>query len=88
MSNLSSARAALEKFNYRMLLGKPMRIMLRRDDPTDRESGRANLFVKNIPKSFTEANLYAKFRTIGPVLSVKVSSVVCYFLIKILHAYL
>ncbi|KAM3177377.1 hypothetical protein ACTXT7_004697 [Hymenolepis weldensis] len=67
------ARGALEKFNYRILLGKPMRIMLRRDDPTDRESGRANLFVKNIPKSFTEAILYAEFRTIGPVLSVKIS---------------
>ncbi|VDO03994.1 unnamed protein product [Rodentolepis nana] len=67
------ARAAIEALNYHEVLGKPVRIMLKRDDPSDLDSGRANLFVKNFPKNFTEADLNSEFRAIGPVLSVKIS---------------
>lgn len=69
------AKLALEKMNYMVVFGRPMRLMFKEVNRTLRDSGKGNLFVKNLAGTINERKLADTFRNFGQVLAVKVSQI-------------
>ncbi|CAA7018669.1 unnamed protein product [Microthlaspi erraticum] len=69
----SDAEKAMKEMNFVEVKGKPMRIMFSNHDPSMRRSGRGNVFVKNLDKSFDNKQLFDLFSSFGSVLSCKVA---------------
>ncbi|KAL0914688.1 hypothetical protein M5K25_015056 [Dendrobium thyrsiflorum] len=67
------AENAIEKLNYSVLCGKPIRIMWSHRDPIARNSGIGNIFVKNLSGSIDNLKLQAMFGKFGTILSSKVA---------------
>ncbi|WOG89340.1 hypothetical protein DCAR_0208578 [Daucus carota subsp. sativus] len=67
------ASEALNALNYYKLKGKSMRIMWCQRDPFTRKNGVANLYVKNLDSSITNAGLHTIFSKYGTILSCKVA---------------
>ncbi|KAL9308244.1 Polyadenylate-binding protein 1 [Arabidopsis thaliana] len=63
----------MEVLNYCKLKGKPMRTMFSERDPSNRMSGRGNVFVKNLDESIDNKQLCDMFSAFGKVLSCKVA---------------
>ncbi|XP_062087589.1 uncharacterized protein LOC133794382 [Humulus lupulus] len=69
----SHASKALDCLNHTELKGKPIRIMWSQRDPLPRKTGVGNIFVKNLDRSITSAELQEMFRKYGNILSCKVA---------------
>lgn len=63
----------MKELNFVELKGTPMRIMFANHDPSMRRSGKGNVFVKNLAKSFDNKQLFDLFSSFGLVLSCKVA---------------
>lgn len=59
--------------NFKEVKGKQMRIMFSKRDPSMRNSGKGNVFVKNLDKSFDNKQLFHLFSPFGLVISCKVA---------------
>ncbi|KAK8939820.1 Polyadenylate-binding protein 2 [Platanthera guangdongensis] len=68
------ANRALEFLNFSPLNGKSIRVMFSQRDPTNRRSGYANIFIKNLDPAIDNKSLQDIFISFGPVLSCKVAS--------------
>ncbi|CAK9165324.1 unnamed protein product [Ilex paraguariensis] len=69
----SHASRALACLNHTELKGKTMRIMWCEKDPVTRNTGIANLFVKNLHPSVSSARLQSIFSKFGNIISCKVA---------------
>ncbi|VDO01312.1 unnamed protein product, partial [Rodentolepis nana] len=67
------AKRALEKLNYAELMGRPMRVMWYEPDPSVREAGRGNIFIKKLDKVISQQDLYVTFNQFGKILSCKIA---------------
>ncbi|EGG00325.1 uncharacterized protein MELLADRAFT_28015, partial [Melampsora larici-populina 98AG31] len=67
------ADLALREFNHINLKGKPIRVMRSYSGKPKEFPSEANLFIKNLPKSFTPINLHDSFERFGKILSSKIS---------------
>ncbi len=68
-----NALRAKDELNFRAVRERQMRVMeFERETRNKRED--ANLFVKNLPREFTNRDLYFAFKLFGEVLSSKVCS--------------
>ncbi|XP_054422598.1 polyadenylate-binding protein 4-like [Pteronotus mesoamericanus] len=63
---------AMDALNLVVINGKAMRIMRTRQDPSLRNSGVGNIFIKNLAKSIDSKSLYDTFSVFGKILSCKV----------------
>ncbi|KAF8112866.1 hypothetical protein N665_0059s0004 [Sinapis alba] len=63
----------MKELNFVEMKGKPMRIMFSNRDPTIRRSGKGNVFIKNLHKSFDSKQLGHLFSSFGTILSCKVA---------------
>ncbi|KAM3180477.1 hypothetical protein ACTXT7_016213 [Hymenolepis weldensis] len=70
--NLQDAERAIEQLNYVDLMGRPMRIMWCATDPSLRQSGKGNIFIKNLDKGIKQWELHETFKKFGKILSCKV----------------
>ncbi|XP_075684157.1 polyadenylate-binding protein 1-like [Rhinoderma darwinii] len=68
----ADAERALDTMNFEDMKGIPMRIMWSQRDPSLRNSGVGNVFVKNLDKSIDSKLLFDKFSAFGNILSCKV----------------
>ncbi|KAK8914102.1 Polyadenylate-binding protein 5 [Platanthera zijinensis] len=68
------ANRALEFLNFTLLNGKSIRVMFSQRNPTNRRSGYANIFIKNLDPAIDNKSLQDIFISFGPVLSCKVAS--------------
>ncbi|KAF8087236.1 hypothetical protein N665_0594s0011 [Sinapis alba] len=69
----SHAEKAMKELNFVEMKGKPMRIMFSNRDPSIRRSGKGNVFIKNLHKSFDSKQLGHSFSSFGTILSCKVA---------------
>lgn len=69
--SMEDARRIIDKYNYWNLHDREMILML--VVPYSSFPEDANLFVKNVPKSFGNRRLYEIFKDFGPILSCKLS---------------
>ncbi|KAI3512574.1 hypothetical protein L1887_19890 [Cichorium endivia] len=69
----SHAAVALSRLNHTELRGNPMRLMWCQRNPLTRKTGVANLFVKNLDSSVTEAKLEKIFGKFGRIHSCKIA---------------
>lgn len=70
----AQAQNAIESLNYEPLLNRPVRIMWANRDPNVRNSGKNNLFVKNLGPSVTQRQLHDSCELFGKVLSSKIAT--------------
>lgn len=70
------ATRALQALNYTNIKGKQCRLMwsTKRSKATLKEDKAANVYVKGIPKNFSNKQLYDMFKPYGTVLSAKVAT--------------
>ncbi|CAL9084528.1 unnamed protein product [Musa textilis] len=73
-SNPGDAAMALEVLNFTPLNNKPIRIMYSNRDPSNRRSGAANIFIKNLDKMIGNKDLHGIFSSFGNILSCKVAT--------------
>jgi hypothetical protein len=55
------ALSALDTFNFEIIFGRPIRVMWSQRNPTKRQSGVGNVFVKNLHKSINSKAFYDAF---------------------------
>jgi polyadenylate-binding protein len=65
------ALSALDTFNFEIIFGRPIRVMWSQRNPTKRQSGVGNVFVKNLHKSINSKAFYDAFSVYGDILSSK-----------------
>jgi len=68
---MEDAKVALEKYNYWNLHGREMILMIY--TPLSTLPEEANLFVKNVPKSFSNKKLHEVFTPFGAIVSCRLS---------------
>ena len=66
------AANAIEKLNYSFIKGRSCRIMFSCRDPSERKSGKGNVFVRSLPKDFNNQRLHELFSACGKIVSCKV----------------
>lgn len=66
------AEEALRKLNGFLLMGKPLYINWKVDDIDKIRNERANVYIKNLPFSMTDADLIELAERIGRTISVRV----------------
>jgi len=71
---VDDAERALDTMNYKLIHGRPCRIMWSHRDPGLRKSGVGNIFVKNLSKTIDNQQLCDTFSKFGNILSCKVST--------------
>jgi len=71
---VDDAERALDTMNYKVIHGRPCRIMWSHRDPGLRKSGVGNIFVKNLSKTIDNQQLCDTFSKFGNILSCKVST--------------
>ena len=69
---VEDAQCALNKMNFDVINGKPIRIMWCQRDPSLRKSGVGNVFVNHLDESIDHKVLYDMFSAFGNILSCKV----------------
>merc|ERR1719440_899140 len=72
--NVSDAERALDTLNYSSIKGRSCRLMWSQRDPSVRNSGIGNVYVKNLDPSIDNKGLFDTFSLFGNILSCKVSS--------------
>ncbi|TXG73724.1 hypothetical protein EZV62_002303 [Acer yangbiense] len=70
---LEDAKQAMETLNYSVVNGKSIRIMWQQPNSEDRNSGKGNIFVKNLDSSIDNRKLNKLFSKFGYILSCKVA---------------
>ncbi|KAK0604215.1 hypothetical protein LWI29_013257 [Acer saccharum] len=70
---LEDAKRAMETLNYSVVNGKSIRIMWQQPNSEDRNSGKGNIFVKNLDSSIDNRKLNKLFSKFGYILSCKVA---------------
>lgn len=65
------ALSALDTFNFEIIFGRPIRVMWAQRNPTKRQFGVGNVFVKNLHKSINSKVFYDAFSVYGDILSSK-----------------
>jgi polyadenylate-binding protein len=73
-TNAQDAERALDTLNYYAIKSRPVRIMWKQRDPSLRNSGVGNIFIKNIDASVTSRDLLDTFSQFGNILSCKVAT--------------
>ncbi|KAF4400724.1 hypothetical protein G4B88_001279 [Cannabis sativa] len=73
-SNPQDASRALNVMNFRVVNGKPIRIMYSNRDPSIRKSGIGNIFIKNLDKGIDCKALHETFSNFGNILSCKIAT--------------
>uniref|UniRef100_A0A803PRX3 Polyadenylate-binding protein n=1 Tax=Cannabis sativa TaxID=3483 RepID=A0A803PRX3_CANSA len=73
-SNPQDASRALNLMNFRVVNGKPIRIMYSNRDPSIRKSGTGNIFIKNLDKGIDCKALHETFSSFGNILSCKIAT--------------
>lgn len=68
----ADAERALDTLNFDVMNGRPIRIMWSQRDPSLRQSGVGNVFVKNLDRTISSRALYDIFSAFGNILSCKV----------------
>ena len=66
------AATAIERLNYSFIKGRSCRIMFSCRDPSERKSGKGNVFVRSLPKDFNNQRLHELFSACGKIISCKV----------------
>lgn len=72
--NVKDAERALDTMNFTNIKGRACRIMWSQRDPSLRKSGVGNIFVKNLPTSMDNKDLFDVFSEFGNILSGKVAT--------------
>jgi len=74
-SNPKDAQNAIEKLNYSIVEGKPVRIMYVEKDFNSKKLviSDSNVFVRHLELSISERDLYETFSAFGPIHSVKIA---------------
>ncbi|XP_068483225.1 polyadenylate-binding protein 2-like [Phaseolus vulgaris] len=72
-SSAQHAAKALDVLNFTPLNGKPIRVMYSIRDPSFRNSGIANVYIKNLDKSIDDKCLFDVFSSFGNILSQRVA---------------
>lgn len=70
---VDDAEKALDTMNYALINDRPCRIMWSQRDPNLRKSGKGNIFIKNLAKKITHADLRDTLSHFGTILSCKVA---------------
>ncbi|KAF4350376.1 hypothetical protein G4B88_030894 [Cannabis sativa] len=73
-SNPQDASRAMNVMNFRVVNGKPIRIMYSNRDPSIRKSGTGNIFIKNLDKGIDCKALHETFSSFGNILSCKIAT--------------
>ncbi|XP_060747560.1 polyadenylate-binding protein 1-B-like [Tachysurus vachellii] len=68
----ADAEQAVEMYNFKPLMGRPMRVVWYQRDPALRKSCVGKLIIKNLDKSVDNVTLFETFSVFGKVLSCKV----------------